>query len=197
MKKLIITAFVAIGATFAANAQTVTPQKPVDKKVAEITFEKETHDFGIIPQSVPATYTFVVTNTGKSPLIITNAAASCGCTTPEWTKEAIMPGKKGFIKATYNAANVGAFEKHLTVKFAGVDEVKSITLKGEVLNSDDYAKMGGGSVDAAVKSAPAPATNNAVKPAEKTTTPAKTAGKRQTKKAATSKVAPAAAPQKS
>lgn len=132
MKKLIITAFVAIGATFAANAQTVTPQKPVDKKVAEITFEKETHDFGIIPQSVPATYTFVVTNTGKGPLIITNAAASCGCTTPEWTKEAIMPGKKGFIKATYNAASPGAFMKTVTVTSNASRDMVTLTLKGEV-----------------------------------------------------------------
>lgn len=143
MKKLIITALVAVGAAFAANAQTVAPQKPVDKNAPEITFEKETHDFGSIPQGVPATYTFIVTNTGKSPLIITNAAASCGCTTPEWTKEAIAPGKKGFIKATYNAASPGSFMKTVNVTSNGTREMVTLTLKGEVKASNAPAPAPG------------------------------------------------------
>lgn len=132
MKKLIITAFVAVAATFAANAQGVAPQKPVDQNVAEITFDKETHDFGIIPQGVPASYTFIVTNKGKAPLIITNAAAGCGCTTPEWTKEAIKPGGKGYIKATYNAASPGVFMKTVTVTSNASRESVTLTIKGEV-----------------------------------------------------------------
>lgn len=132
MKKLIITAFVAVGAAFVSNSQTVAPQKPVDKNVAVITFDKETHDFGSIPQSVPASYTFVVKNTGKSPLIITNASASCGCTTPEWTKEAIAPGKSGFVKATYNAASPGPFMKTVTVSSNASRDMVTLTLKGDV-----------------------------------------------------------------
>lgn len=139
MKKLIITAFVAVGAVFVTNSQTVAPQKPVDKNVAEISFEKETHDFGVIPQGTPASYTFIVTNTGKSPLIITNAAASCGCTTPDWTKEPILPGKKGFIKATYNAASPGAFMKTVTVTSNASREMVTLTLKGEVKASQTTA----------------------------------------------------------
>ena len=132
MKKFIITAFVTIGAAFIVNSQTVAPQKPVDKKAPVIEFDKETHDFGVIAQGVPATYTFIVTNKGKSPLIITNAAASCGCTTPEWTKEPIMPGAKGFIKATYNAATPGAFMKTVTVTSNATRDLVTLTLKGEV-----------------------------------------------------------------
>lgn len=133
MKKLIVTAFVVVAATFASNAQTATPQQPVNQKTAEIKFDKETNDFGVIPQGVPASYTFIVTNTGKAPLIITNASASCGCTTPEWTKEAIKPGGKGYVKATYNAASPGQFMKTVTVtsNAAGRESV-TLTLKGEV-----------------------------------------------------------------
>jgi len=124
---------VAVAATFALQAQNTTAQKPVSTNVAEISFDKETHDFGIIPQGTPATYTFIVTNKGKAPLIIANAAASCGCTTPEWTKEAIKPGGKGFIKATYNAATVGPFMKTITVSTnASGRESVTLTLKGEV-----------------------------------------------------------------
>ena len=132
MKKFIITAFIAVAGVFAANAQTVTPQQPENKNQAEATFEKEVHDFGIIPQGVPATVTFYFKNTGKEPLIIKNAAASCGCTTPEWSKEPIKPGQKGFVKATYNAAAAGSFTKNVTVTSNGKKEQITLTLKGEV-----------------------------------------------------------------
>ena len=96
MKKLFLTAIIAFGGLLTANAQTPDVQAaPSDNKVAEIKFEKETHDFGAIPQGTPATYEFSFKNTGKSPLIITNASASCGCTTPDWTREPIKPGKTG------------------------------------------------------------------------------------------------------
>lgn len=136
MKKLIITAFVAISGVLVAQAQTApaataTPATE-NKNQAEIVFDKETHDFGIIPQNVPASYTFTFKNTGKEPLIVTNAAASCGCTTPEWTKEPIMPGKKGFVKATYNAATVGVFNKAVTVMSNAKKSQITLYIKGDV-----------------------------------------------------------------
>ena len=67
-------------------------------------------------------------------------------------------GKAGEIKATYNAASIGAFEKHMTVKFAGVEEVKSITIKGEVLSESDFSKL---APSAAIKNASAVANNKA------------------------------------
>ena len=89
----------------------------------------------------PPTATFIVRNTSKEPLIIEQANPTCGCTIGDYTKSPIAPGKEGWIKATYNAKNIGAFDKHLTVKFAGITETKSITIKGEVLSADDYAKI--------------------------------------------------------
>lgn len=130
MKKFMITAFVAISSVLAVSAQT-TPATE-NKSTAEITFDKETHDFGVISQNQPATYTFMFKNTGKEPLIITNAQASCGCTTPEWTKEPIMPGKKGFVKATYNAASLGVFNKAVTVMSNGKTPTVTLYIKGDV-----------------------------------------------------------------
>ncbi|MFN7014382.1 MAG: DUF1573 domain-containing protein, partial [Bacteroidia bacterium] len=60
---------------------------------AEIKFEKETHDFGKIKQHSDAIYYFKFTNTGKEPLIITDAKGSCDCTVPEWPKQPIRPGE--------------------------------------------------------------------------------------------------------
>jgi Protein of unknown function (DUF1573) len=92
-----------------------------------------TYDFGKIKQNVPATATVTVTNIGTDPLLIEDARPSCGCTVSDYTKTPIAPGKTGTIKATYNAAALGQFDKTLTVKFAGADDVKFVKLTGEVL----------------------------------------------------------------
>ena len=67
-----------------------------------ISFNEEDHDFGIVAEGDVVKTTFIVTNTGKSDLVITNAQASCGCTVPVWPKEAISPGKTGEIQVSFN-----------------------------------------------------------------------------------------------
>lgn len=96
-------------------------------------FNVESFDFGKVEQNKPTTATFVVKNIGTEPLIIDQAAPSCGCTVSDYTKSPIAPGKTGTIKATFNAAAVGPIDKTITVKLAGVDDVKFLKLKGEVV----------------------------------------------------------------
>lgn len=135
MKKLLLSAAV-LAITSGVFAQ------PQAKKVNDVVkFESETIDFGKIKQSVPAKGTFTVTNISNTPLIIEQANPTCGCTISDYTKEPIAPGKTGSINATFNAANAGHFEKHLTVKFAGVEEIKSITFTGDVLTAEEFAKL--------------------------------------------------------
>jgi hypothetical protein len=136
MKKLLFSLAALAVSTGLVFAQ---EQKKKANDVAK--FKMETIDLGKIKQDNPSTAIFEVTNISNEPLIIEQANPTCGCTVGDYTKEPIAPGKTGFIKATYNAKNLNAFEKNLTVKFAGVDEVKSITIKGEVLNADEYAKV--------------------------------------------------------
>jgi hypothetical protein len=109
------------------------------KKAADVAkLSTETYDFGNVKQSVPAVATFIVTNISKEPLIIEQANPTCGCTISDYTKAPIAPGKTGYIKATYNASALGPIHKTLTVKFAGVDEIKQINLAGEVLEPAAY-----------------------------------------------------------
>jgi hypothetical protein len=103
-------------------------------------FTMEIIDQGKLLQNKPEDAKFIVTNIGKEPLIIEQANPTCGCTMGDYTKSPIMPGATGYITARFNAANPGHFEKHLTVKFAGVDEIKSITIKGDVLNETEYVQ---------------------------------------------------------
>lgn len=129
MKKLL---FSLMAFTFATS---IFAQKKADD-IAKL--NTETFDFGKIKQSVPAVATFVVTNIGTNDLLIESANPTCGCTISDYTKSPIAPGKTGYIKATYNAAVLGAIHKTLTVKFAGVDEIKQINLAGEVMEPKAY-----------------------------------------------------------
>jgi archaellum component FlaG (FlaF/FlaG flagellin family) len=135
MKKLILSAIIALGGVFATTAQ-AQEVAPANDKAPEIKFTKETHDFGSIPQGTPATYEFTFKNIGKTNLIITNASASCGCTTPEWSKEPIKPGKTGYVKATYNAAASGPFTKSVTVNSNAKNSQVILYLKGDVKPAD-------------------------------------------------------------
>jgi hypothetical protein len=75
----------------AGETEAPNPNAPV------MTFEETEHNFGDIQPGAVVKHTFAFTNTGKSPLLIENATASCGCTTPNWTKEPIAPSKYSLI----------------------------------------------------------------------------------------------------
>ena len=100
-------------------------------------FEKETHDFGKVAQGVPASYEFKFKNTGNQPVVISNVQASCGCTTPEWTNTPVLPGKSGFIKASYNAAAMGAFNKSITVTSNATNGTQVLYIKGTVVDKSE------------------------------------------------------------
>lgn len=129
MKKFILlaTAFVF---TYAAMAQ----PKPED--VVKVNVEK--HDFGKIKVGNPVTYSFELTNTSDKPLVVENSWASCGCTTPEKITEPILPGTTAKLKVQYNAAAIAPFTKDVYVKFAGVEQPKTLHITGEVLSAEAY-----------------------------------------------------------
>lgn len=102
---------------------------------AAIAFEKSEFDFGKIQQGKPVTNNFKFTNTGKEPLILGGVTASCGCTTPTWTKEPIAPGGTGVVNATFNAGVMGPFNKTVTVQSNAENGAIYLTLKGEVITS--------------------------------------------------------------
>ncbi|WP_295770221.1 DUF1573 domain-containing protein [uncultured Mucilaginibacter sp.] len=100
-------------------------------------FETEAHDFGKIKQGDKVTYEFKYTNTGKSPLIIKDAYATCGCTVPEFDKTPIAPGASSVIKVTFDSAGkIGMQEKIITVVANTVPAENRVRLIGEVLAKD-------------------------------------------------------------
>lgn len=94
---------------------------------------KESHDFGTIVEGTQASFTFDIQNSGNQTLIISNVQPSCGCTTPEWTKDPIHPGAKGQITATFNSSGrPGSFNKAITVTSNSVEPTRILTIKGFV-----------------------------------------------------------------
>ncbi len=82
----------------------------------EIEWKKTTHDFGEIVQGTKAKYTFTFTNKGTTPIVITNATASCGCTVPNFSKEPVAPGAQGSVTAIFDSSGKnGNFAKNITV----------------------------------------------------------------------------------
>ncbi|GAB4337059.1 MAG: hypothetical protein OHK0038_15350 [Flammeovirgaceae bacterium] len=98
-------------------------------------FESLEHQFGEIKEGEKAEKTFVFTNVGNAPIIISEVKASCGCTTPEWTKEPVLPNQKGMIKAVYNSAGrPGAFFKTITITSNASEPTVQLQIKGTVLS---------------------------------------------------------------
>jgi hypothetical protein len=93
------------------------------------------HDFGTFKEEAGRqTFDFIVTNTGTEPLVIQNVVASCGCTTPEWTKQPIPAGAKGKVSAIYDPKDrPGQFSKTLSVYTNTKPEVTVLVIKGEVI----------------------------------------------------------------
>jgi len=115
-----------------AQAPLTGPKSTAQTAKEDILLLKEsTHSFGKIPQGRPVTHVFEVTNTGKEPLLLENVQASCGCTTPEWSREPIAPGATVPIKVGYNAYADGHFNKTVTI-FYNNGQTKTLVITGEV-----------------------------------------------------------------
>jgi hypothetical protein len=92
-------------------------------------------DFGDIKEADgPATHVFKIKNDGEIALVVTKVVASCGCTTPSWTKEPIAPGKTGEVKVTYDPTKrPGPFTKAISVYSNGKEGSYILTIKGKVI----------------------------------------------------------------
>jgi Protein of unknown function (DUF1573) len=106
---------------------------------AAISFNSENFDFGQIKEGAgSATHKFEFTNTGSQPLVITNVTTSCGCTSPAWTREPVMPGAKGFVSATYDVkGRPGKFEKTISVSSNADRSMVVLKISGDVTQSLD------------------------------------------------------------
>lgn len=139
MKRILLSVSVLIlsaGATMAQTKTTTTTTTATTTTTGTMTpkdmvFTTESHDFGTVPEGPAAVYEFNFKNNGKEPIVLNRVQASCGCTTPSYSKDPVLPGKEGTIKASYNTqGRPGPFTKTITiVSNAGT---KVVTIRGTV-----------------------------------------------------------------
>ncbi|MEY2925508.1 MAG: hypothetical protein RLZZ337_2059 [Bacteroidota bacterium] len=134
MKNLILLLAFVFGVTAVSTAQTDGNKLTLSQEAQpKFTIEKTSHDFGTIEEGVQATVTFTFKNTGNAPLVLNSVKASCGCTTPKWTKEPVAPGQEGTVTAIYNSqGRPGNFTKTITVTHNGEGGTEFLTIRGNV-----------------------------------------------------------------
>ena len=127
MKRLtILLTFFAAAVLFSAEAYL--------QSAAEITFKEKSVDFGDLTQGDKVSHTFELTNSGKSPLIISNVAATCGCTVPAWPKEPIAPGATAEIKVSFNSAGKMGKQNSVVRIYSNASEpIEKISLISNVI----------------------------------------------------------------
>lgn len=128
MKKIgILFSLFAMMLVFQANAQ--------DQAAgAVISFKESAKDFGDIVQGDKVEHTFTLTNTGTAPLVISNVAATCGCTVPSWPKEPIAPGKSADIKVSFNSAGKMGKQNSVVRIYSNASEpIEKVSLISNVL----------------------------------------------------------------
>lgn len=123
MRKILLFAFVVMSIHVSAQ------------QAEEIVFSEETFDFGTIREADgPVIHEFSFTNNGLDTMNVVSVRASCGCTTPKWTKEAVPPGGVGIIQAQYNPRNrPGTFNKSLTINASSSKQPYKLYIKGHVV----------------------------------------------------------------
>lgn len=130
MKKLaLLFSLFTLALVFQAQAQDAS---------AVITFKQNSIDFGDIVQGKTVEHTFVLTNSGKQPLIISNVAATCGCTVPSWPKEPVAPGKSAEIKVSFNSTGkVGKQNSVVRIYSNASEPIEKVSLISNVLTKSN------------------------------------------------------------
>lgn len=149
MKRIILSLFIVLGLLSCEpqngkiSADLVNNPSSADgikkSNTPEIQFEKQEHDFGKILQGEQVSHTFKFKNIGNAPLIITNVEKTCGCTSPEYSKEPVKPGEEGKIVITYDSKGHKGFQNKRLVVKANTNPSESILrIKAQVENINTF-----------------------------------------------------------
>ena len=144
MKKVVLSLSIFLFAVFAAVAQNATPAAPANPQAdnpnaPEIKFAKLVHDYGNVQKEGDGNCEFEFQNIGKEPLVLSDVRSSCGCTVPSWTREPILPGKKGTIKVKYDTKRVGPINKTITVVSNAKTSSVVLRIQGTVIDNGNGA----------------------------------------------------------
>jgi hypothetical protein len=116
-----------------AQSNALNPNEKESVNGPVMSFETTVLDYGKIEHKTDGNRSFVLTNTGNAPLIISNVKGSCGCTVPTWSRDPLAPGQSTEIGVKYDTKRIGKFTKTITLTTNSSEKTKILTIKGEVL----------------------------------------------------------------
>jgi Protein of unknown function (DUF1573) len=100
--------FTLVLSSFACQQAANGSNNASNSNLTSLKIDNDTYDFGTIQEGARVEHIFKFTNTGTQPLLIKDAQVTCGCTTPSWSKEPIMPNQTGELKALFSSAGKGS-----------------------------------------------------------------------------------------
>ncbi|WP_310396681.1 DUF1573 domain-containing protein [Hymenobacter sp.] len=119
------------------NPNVVSENETPDPNAPVMKFSEAEFDFGDIQPNAKVNHVFTFTNAGKTPLLIEDATASCGCTTPRWTKEPVAPGAKGTMEVQFDSrGKQGIISKQVSVRANTQPSITTVLIKGNILTAD-------------------------------------------------------------
>ena len=131
-----------VGAESAGNAAVI--RNPIAEPAAsaadsaaaaQLEFAETEHLFGEVPEGTVVRHRFSFTNTGRAPLLITDARSTCGCTVPNYPKEPVAPGASGEIEVVFNTSHkYGRQRKPVTISANTYPAMTTIYVDGTVIN---------------------------------------------------------------
>ncbi|RZK44202.1 MAG: DUF1573 domain-containing protein [Pedobacter sp.] len=133
MKRLAFISILAILFMACNNNESTSNTAAPSADAPVVKFEKDIFDFGIITDGESVSHEFKFKNVGKSPLIISDASATCGCTVPEYPTKPIKPGESGIIKIVFNSTGkVGLQDKVVSIISNANPSLATVHVVGEV-----------------------------------------------------------------
>lgn len=139
VRKILLLLFVSFTLSFCNSKNKVDKAKMASVSAAEapvFKFEELSHDFGNLKLGEKVSYTFKFKNIGKTPLVITNAKASCGCTVPKYENKLVEPNTDGFVEVTFNSSSTGMQYKTIKVFANTIPEVHELKITANVAEND-------------------------------------------------------------
>ncbi|MGM5470065.1 DUF1573 domain-containing protein [Flavobacteriaceae bacterium LMO-SS05] len=129
-----------------ANVAAAAERDATAGELPAISFEEEEHDFGTIINGTPVETVFKYTNTGKSPLVVSNIKSTCGCTVPEdWSKEPLAPGESGHFTVKFNGKGANQVSKTITLTTNTESGTESVKIKAFIEADPNAAATNGSS----------------------------------------------------
>lgn len=117
----------------AVATEVTAEQENTNAALGKIEYVETEYDFGTITEGEVVDHVFKFKNTGDAPVILSQVSASCGCTTPDYTKEPVLPGQEGEIKVSFNSlGQVGVQQKIVSIMSNAENRVSTVQIKGTV-----------------------------------------------------------------